>query len=227
MIRSLIDDRLYIGSAFCFRKRFTSHRERIEKNLHRNARLQNFVLKYGSDSLEFSIVEVCEKEVLLIREQHYLDTLRPAFNICLVAGNTAGRKFSEKTKERMSLAKKGRSTIRTEEGKKAVIESLKNRIWSDESREKIRLSKSRPIAQYDLNGRFIQIHSSSKSAAESLGLSRGDVHACCRGWKVKKHPTRITQIGGFQWKFFTGNSENIPPWIRPKIPGRPPGKKTK
>ena len=42
-------------------------------------------------------MEYCEPSVLLEREQYYLDTLKPEYNILKTAGTTAGVKRSEAT----------------------------------------------------------------------------------------------------------------------------------
>ena len=41
-----------------------------------------FVEKYGIENFQFEIVEECLKSELLNREQYYLDTLNPKYNIC-------------------------------------------------------------------------------------------------------------------------------------------------
>jgi hypothetical protein len=48
------------------------------------------------------------KEVLIEREQHYLDELDPFFNICKVAGSVLGVKHSKETRRKMSKAQKGK-----------------------------------------------------------------------------------------------------------------------
>jgi hypothetical protein len=41
----------------------------------------------------FEIVEIVEnKENLIKREQYYIDSINPFFNICMIAGSSLGRK---------------------------------------------------------------------------------------------------------------------------------------
>ena len=53
------------------------------------------------------ILEYCDKSVLLEREQYYLDSLNPPYNILKLAGSSSGFKLSEETKKKISKALKG------------------------------------------------------------------------------------------------------------------------
>ena len=52
------------------------------------------------------ILEYCEIDTLMDREQYYLDKFNPEYNILKIAGSFRGFKHSEATKEIMSLIKK-------------------------------------------------------------------------------------------------------------------------
>jgi group I intron endonuclease len=56
------------------------------------------------DDLIFSIIEYCPKDKLIEREQYWIDTLKPEFNICKIAGFTLGVKYSEKAKRNLRRA---------------------------------------------------------------------------------------------------------------------------
>lgn len=95
-----IDDRIYIGSTKCFKRRFTEHLADFAENTHSNKHLLNFVNKYGVDTLTFKVVEILDFDVLLIREQWYLDNVinfKKDFNICRIAGSPppTNKKFVE------------------------------------------------------------------------------------------------------------------------------------
>ena len=60
-----------------------------------------FILK------EYLIFEYCDKDQLLIREQYYLDRLKPEYNILQQAGSSLGYKHSEETRAKIALALKG------------------------------------------------------------------------------------------------------------------------
>lgn len=66
--------------------------------------------KYGLSNFAFVLVEVVnsvvdkqDNKLLLAREDFYISTLLPAYNIAPKAGNTFGFKHTEKTKETMRL----------------------------------------------------------------------------------------------------------------------------
>ncbi len=100
-ISNNIDNRIYIGSTQCFKRRFTEHLKSLADNTHNNPHLQKFVNKYGIDSIKFEILEIIDLEDLLIKEQYYLDNcidFNRDFNICKIAGTPPNynRSFSEK-----------------------------------------------------------------------------------------------------------------------------------
>jgi group I intron endonuclease len=96
--------------------------------------------KYGKDSFIFNVIEFVEiKENLLIREQHYLDTLNPfgknGFNNEKIAGSHLGIKHSEETKKKMSESRKG--NIFTDQHKEKISIALKGKIKSPDHLRKI------------------------------------------------------------------------------------------
>jgi group I intron endonuclease len=105
-ISNILDDRKYIGSAKSIHRRWTEHKSTLIGNYHDNQKIQNWVNKYSINYLIFEIMETCVEEELLVREQHYLDTIidwKRDWNICKVAGNTLGVKCSEKVKDLLSI----------------------------------------------------------------------------------------------------------------------------
>lgn len=103
-IKNKINNKSYIGSSIRLNKRWKRHITDLKCNVHHSLALQRAVNKYGLDNFEFLILESCEDEQLLDREQYYLDTLNPEYNICTIAGNCLGIKQSEETKEKRKIA---------------------------------------------------------------------------------------------------------------------------
>jgi group I intron endonuclease len=62
---------IYIGSYINIGNRLVEHLVYKDTNEH----LQNAIAKYGLVNFTFAVVELCDCEVLLQREQHYLDIL--------------------------------------------------------------------------------------------------------------------------------------------------------
>lgn len=77
-----------------FFNRLSRHLLNLRKSKHCNYKLQKVCNKYGVDGFRFEILEICEPSLCLEREQFYMDTLKPYYNIAKVAGNTLGCKTS-------------------------------------------------------------------------------------------------------------------------------------
>jgi group I intron endonuclease len=125
-------DRIYIGSSNNVRRRWYRHLQQLRENKHHSSKLQYHYNKYGINDLVFIIKEPCFPEFLIIREQEYLDKLKPYFNSSLIAGSTLGYPAWNKgkkgiyTKEvliKMSLAKKNKPLL--EEHKNKIRNSCK------------------------------------------------------------------------------------------------------
>lgn len=59
------------------------------------------LIKYGYSNFKVEILEFCNKDEVLAREQYYLDLLKPEYNILTVAGSSLGYKHSEETKVKL------------------------------------------------------------------------------------------------------------------------------
>lgn len=106
---------VYIGSAENLKRRIIyDHIPRLTARDHKNPPLESYCSHHGTGSLVWWLLETCEPESTLKREQQYLDSERPfaderrGFNICHFSEATfKGRKHSPETKLRISLLKKG------------------------------------------------------------------------------------------------------------------------
>lgn len=72
-----INDKFYLGSAKDIDSRFQRHLWDLGRKKHHNIHLQRAYNKYGKDSFRLEVIEKCLESLLLIREQFYLDTLKP------------------------------------------------------------------------------------------------------------------------------------------------------
>lgn len=154
--------KFYIGSAQCFRTRFNSHVSKFNTGLHHNKHLYSSYNKYGTDSFEFHILELCEKTDLYSREQYYLDLLKPEYNSQEKAGiwrgnNSTSRKggfkkgykqsFETIQKRLESLKKRRASGIvdkrapHSKESYQKTAEKLKGRPRPIEVIEKMKKTK--------------------------------------------------------------------------------------
>ena len=104
-IKNTVNGNTYIGSAKQFARRWRQHLHLLRKGRHHSPYLQAAWNKYGEASFSFDIVATCELEDLIAQEQHYIDTLKPVYNISAVAGRIdytpeVRRKISESTRRR-------------------------------------------------------------------------------------------------------------------------------
>lgn len=102
-----INGKSYIGSSINLKYRKYSHFRELKHGIHHSIALQRAYDKYGKTSFEYKILQNCNKNECIKFEQEYLDNIKPEYNICNIAGNCLGRKFSEETKAKMRKAKEG------------------------------------------------------------------------------------------------------------------------
>lgn len=106
-IRNTVNGKIYVGSAKCFRKRWAVHMHGFRHSKHPNRYLMRAWGKYGAEAFRFEILETCNLPELIVREQFWIDTLRPSYNLAPKAGNCLGVKHSEETRRRVSERNKG------------------------------------------------------------------------------------------------------------------------
>jgi group I intron endonuclease len=105
-ISNKINDDFYIGSTQNFVKRYYTHINHMRINKQSCTKLIRAVNKYGEQNFKMEILEECDPQYLLTREQFYLDNFLPTYNIAKIAGSTLGIKRSEEVKLKKSLIQK-------------------------------------------------------------------------------------------------------------------------
>lgn len=154
----------YIGSSHFFERRWYSHKYDLKARRHGNHNLQR-LWDADPDGFVVEIIEVCEpiKAVLLEREQHYIDTLKPALNIAPKAGSRLGSKASDETKAKMAASMKGKNVgkVRTAETREKLREIASS--ISDETRAKMAAAK---------RGRKVSDETRAKMRAAKIGIAK-------------------------------------------------------
>lgn len=164
----------YIGSAKKFKDRRNQHLSHLRRGIHVNTMLQRAFNKYGESGIEFSVVEFCDEESLLEKEQYYIDTLNPKYNIAKTAGRMTGYRFTDEQKKRYrdSLLRNSTPEQRRERAIKARA------AWTEESK------KSQKIK---LTGRKLSPESIEKTRQANIGRpcspEKRAKLALQRGWK--------------------------------------------
>ena len=107
-IKNIYNQKIYIGSTINFRDRARKHFNLLKLNKHDNIYLQRSYNIYKKENFVFEILESVEKDLLIEREQYYIDNLKPDYNMDPTAGSSLGRKTTEETKKRISKSRKGK-----------------------------------------------------------------------------------------------------------------------
>lgn len=93
--------KFYIGSSINLKAKKDLHFFLLRNNKHDSKYMQRYFNKHGN-VLKFEIIEECTQDILLEREQCYLDALNPYFNSRIRAESNYGLKHSDETKNKIS-----------------------------------------------------------------------------------------------------------------------------
>lgn len=208
------NSKIYIGQSTNIEKRWSTYKRLQCKG---QTLLYRSLNKYSPENHLFEVLEFCEIDVLIERENYYKD-LYKVFQIpslcCRYDGK--GGKDSEETRLRKQVPKNltllqkeikndkiSKSNIgkfRTEEMKdklrKPLKDSHKNNIKEALLGREIKWEVGKPkriINQYDLTGNFIQEWANISSAAKHYNINSANIVANCNG--------RYKSAGGFVWKY--------------------------
>lgn len=135
-ITNMVNGKYYIGSSVNLKGRWNHHKSELRNNQHHSRYLQNAWNKYGEESFVFELCEICDASQKLVREQVYLDTLKPAYNVSPLATGGSGFTLSNEAKEKIRKKATGRPV--SEETRKKISEALKGRKLSDTHKAKIK-----------------------------------------------------------------------------------------
>jgi len=142
-IENKINKKKYIGSSKNVYKRKNRHFSELRNLRHKNNKLQSSYNKYGEDNFMFYVLEFIENEdELIIKEQYYINSIKPDYNINLIANSSLGVRRSEETKEKIRQANIGlkhpewRNKIKSE-SQGGENHWTKKKVFSKESKQKM------------------------------------------------------------------------------------------
>lgn len=160
--------KFYIGSAKSLYYRKATHFTNLSKNKHHNKPLQNSYNKYGISCFIFIVLEYCDVECLIKKEQYYIDNLKPHYNLCKIAGSPIGLKRNEETKNKISknharhnLGKSFNETIRNN----MSLGQRKRLPPTELTKNKTKNSLFKPVIKYDLDMNVLEEYKSLKDAS--------------------------------------------------------------
>ena len=150
-IHSAVNGRTYIGHSVNILKRWGQHRTDLRNGKHPNPHLQNAWNKYSESAFEFIILEECAVELLLEREQYYMNQTVDHYNLCPVAGSRLGTTHTPESKAKMRVSQRGNTNAAghvVSDGSRVKMgtANVGNKRWlgkkhSEESKAKMSTSK--------------------------------------------------------------------------------------
>lgn len=210
-IENTINNKKYIGSSINVYKRKNRHFSELKNNKHKNSKLQNSFNKHGFSCFIFYVLELVEDVQLLIeKEQLFINEEKPEYNINLIANSSLGVIRSEETKEKIRQANLGlehpewRNKIKSE-AQGGDNHWTKKKKFSNESKERMKNAQlelykqgyqhpnKKPILQYNLSLEYIKEWESSAEIERVLGFKRSSICQCVKG--------KIKTSCGFIWKY--------------------------
>jgi hypothetical protein len=152
------NSRNYIGSSKSLYDRLLEHRQKLLNNKHSNDFLQKAFNKYGIDSFNYEIIEFCLPEDRIIREKHFINTLKPDFNLQL---DPIDKTLSVYSKQKLS---------------KSVLQGRAN------GKYKTKYDYC-TVEVYNYFGNYVTSYKNKEEAAEKLNISKKIVQKLTSGYK--------------------------------------------
>lgn len=145
-IKNTANNKIYIGSSTHIYYRLRRHKSDLLRSVHANPILQNAYNKYGADSFIVSIIEECGEDIVLEREQYYINTLSPVYNIT-----------KEVINNRPSL-----------ESRLKISNTLKEKVKQGLVLYPLNIDKQKEVLVYDINCKCINKFHSQRAAGRYL-----------------------------------------------------------
>lgn len=101
-IFNTITGKKYIGSSVNIYNRMHEHFHLLNKGEAHNPNLQKEWNENGKDAFKFQVLEYCQKDKLLDREQYYIDFMLPEYNCGQARNAFINKPMSDETKQRIS-----------------------------------------------------------------------------------------------------------------------------
>lgn len=142
---NLTNGKSYVGSSVNLSRRLAQYYNiNILTKYRDNSRIHKGILKYGYSNFKLDILEYCDRKDTINREQYYMDTFKPEYNILKFAGSNIGFVHSSETIEKIRMKKLGsKHTIETlakmmgRTHSEATKSQIRNILATEEVREKM------------------------------------------------------------------------------------------
>ncbi|OTA73182.1 hypothetical protein M434DRAFT_88574, partial [Hypoxylon sp. CO27-5] len=169
--------KMYIGSSIDLGRRFSSYFSlKLIENQAKRSIIYKSLIKYGHLEFRLEILEFCNSEDVIEREQFYLDALKPEYNILKIAGSRTGFKVLDETKAKIRAALTGRVLSESEH-----LVTLNKKVLAEKNGIKVTI--------LDLETKVFTEYSSIRKAAKGIG-SYGDKIVKYENLKLSKNYTK-------------------------------------
>jgi len=124
------DGRSYIGSSIDIEARWKRHKESARLYPKTGQVIARAIAKYGADQFNWVVLETCDEEQLLDREQYWLDSVRPfadennGFNVRKIADSNFGITRTIESRKKQSVTMTG--VLKTDKHKQRMKEVWHN-----------------------------------------------------------------------------------------------------
>lgn len=174
-ITNLQNGKCYVGSAVSFRKRWKEHLRQLTNGNHHSTVMQRAWDKYGEAAFEFKKLLVCAKADLIWFEQRAIDVLKPAYNICKIAGSVLGYRHTSEAKAAAAERATGNTHRRGRKESPEYCEQAKrsramrkNCAHSEETKAKIAAAhKGRTISE-ERKEHLRKLNTGKKQSSETI-----------------------------------------------------------
>lgn len=131
------------------------------------SRIYSAILKYGYSNFQLEILEYCTKENAIGREQYYIDSYKPEYNLNPTAGSRFGSIYSEESRLKMSNSAKGRK--HTEQSKNLL--SLASRGINNPNFGKTHSEETKSLISLARTGKNFLSESAKDKMSEDTGTA--------------------------------------------------------
>lgn len=138
------NSKMYVGSAVDLDQRKSSHFSRLRNNVHPSKHLQAAFLKYGEQAFIFRVLEeVGNPTDLIVREQHWIDTLCPKYNKRTRAESNQGMVFTKAHRTEISKSAQARAATSDGASHIAALAERTKALWADPAHREARIEAIR------------------------------------------------------------------------------------
>lgn len=172
LIKNLTNGKVYIGSSVDILKRWKTHKSLLKSLNHHSRKLQNSWNKHGADKFLFEVIELCDKEFLIEKEQfwiNYFDSYNKGYNCTELAqyinfrkgfkhtdesklkiGQAAKKMWTDDYKKEFSFKKTGKNGKKHSEVTKQKLREINlGKKHTDETKNKISVySKLKKLSEH-------------------------------------------------------------------------------